>query len=101
MPLPDTTLRLAGVTPPICAVEAVPYMSIPTWDPAMALPPLASVPIRLPWITWPVPPGVPLMPKMIPLIVLPEITLRAAGVAPPIVTPAGPPFTRIPKLAFP
>ena len=52
------------------------------------------VPIRLPWITWPVPPLSTALPTPMPAAE-PEMRLRDAGVVPPIVTLATPTSSRM------
>ena len=90
---PEITLRASGVTPPMR------WPADSTRTPLLPLPrrstPVQSVPIQLPATVWPAPPE-----RNTPFCALPEITLRAPGVAPPMILLA-PPATFTPLNPLP
>ena len=87
---PEMTLRAAAVVPPIWTPVVTWPSAIPVWNSGSAPVPGALVPMRLPWMTWFVPPVVSIPTK------LPEMMLRAAGVVPPTRT-----FEMAPSIAMP
>ena len=96
--LPETRLPAPGAVPPTRVSGEFWPMYTPVWL-ARAMVPVASVPMRLPWITLPVASGPELSypPQTItpPDSELPDITLPAPGVTPPM-TLCDPWYTKTP-----
>src|SRR5689334_5748928 len=90
---PEITFRAAGVLPPMVDPDTAEWNEMPM--PFGSAPvPAALVPIRLPWMRWPLPPLLNVLPTPIPAAE-PESRLREAGVVPPIVTLATPMSSRM------
>ncbi len=73
--LPETTLRSAGVAPPICVSVAPTSSEIPFPPFGRAEVPAGVVPIKLPCTTLALTRLVWKLPKLMPLVVLPDTRL--------------------------
>ena len=93
MAFPEMTLRAPDVVPPMTLPLAPVWMNTPTLFSSSAVP-AALVPMKLPWIWLPFVPA----PKIItPVLLFPEMTLRAPAVAPPMTLPWAPSKIRTPS----
>ncbi len=95
---PAMTLPAPGVVPPTVLLMALARISTPVSPLGKAAVPAALVPMKFPWMMFPVEPATEISTPSEPL---PEIRLRAAGVVPPMRLLAEPLVMNTPWLLAP